>query len=186
MEWHYAAQRENKYKAVEDLIAVIDDIHGKNLTSPKLTAIQGGSNGALIAVSAMCKVPQKMAAVVAEVPMADMLHYTQFGAGASWIDEYGDPNDERFQAALQRLSPIAQLDNVIANLPAVLITTDLADDRVTPIHALKLYAKLTDKNAHALLYLNDSGGHDGNTSLNTAAKNMAVVIQFLQGQLLAE
>ena len=182
VDWHYAAQREHKYKAVEDLVAVIDDIQRKNLTSPDYTAIQGGSNGALIATAAMCKMPQKMAALVAEVPMADMLHYTQFGAGASWIDEYGDPNNTDFQAALQRLSPIAQLDNVASDLPAILITTDLADDRVTPIHALKLYAKLTDKNANALLYLNESGGHDGNTSLDTAAKNTALVIQFLQRQ----
>ncbi|MBR3425949.1 MAG: S9 family peptidase [Neisseriaceae bacterium] len=182
VDWHNAAQRQNKYKAVEDLIAVVNDIQRKNRTNPDHTVLQGGSNGALIAMSAVCKIPQQIATLVAEVPIADMLHYTQFGAGASWIDEYGDPNHTDFQAALHRLSPIVQLDSVNGKLPAILITADLTDDRVTPIHALKLYAKLTDKNANALLYLNESGGHDGNTSIKQTAKNTAVVIQFLHQQ----
>ncbi|MBQ9725217.1 MAG: S9 family peptidase, partial [Neisseriaceae bacterium] len=110
------------------------------------------------------------------------LHYTQFGAGASWIDEYGDPNHTDFQAALHRLSRIVLFDSVNGKLPAILMTADLTVDRVSPMHALKLYAKLTDKNANALLYLNESGGHDGNTSIKQTAKNTAVVIQFLQQQ----
>ena len=183
VDWHYAAQRQNKMRSVDDLICVIKDLQQNGLTSPEKTVVQGGSNGALVAMSAVCQIPQRIAAVVAELPIADMLHYTQFGAGASWADEYGDPNNIDFQATLQRLSPIAQLDNVQGELPAVLITTDLADDRVTPIHALKLYAKLQEKNANALLYLNTDGGHDGNTSLKHSAKNTAVIWQFLLQQL---
>lgn len=180
VDWHYAAQREHKYRAVEDVLAVVQDLHQNQRTSPKYTALQGGSNGALIATRAMSAAPHLMQAVVAEMPMVDMLRFHQLGAGASWIEEYGNPDEAHFQAALQQLSPLVALDHLNTPLPATLITTDNTDDRVSPAHAFKLYALLCDKNAHSLLYLNTDGGHTGNTSLPQQAKNSAVIVYFLQ------
>ena len=41
----------------------------------------------------MMQHPELFGAVVCQVPLIDMLRYTQIGAGASWEGEYGDPAD---------------------------------------------------------------------------------------------
>lgn len=180
VDWHYAAQREHKYRAVEDVLAVVQDLHQNQRTSPEYTALQGGSNGALIATRTMTVAPHLMQALVAEMPIIDMLRFHQLGAGASWVEEYGHFDDSNVQAALRQLSPLVALENMNETLPVTLITTDINDDRVSYAHALKLYAMLCDKKAHSLLYLNTNGGHSGNTSLNNQAKNSAIIMYFLQ------
>jgi prolyl oligopeptidase len=39
------------------------------------------------------------------VPLVDMIRYTQIGAGASWIGEYGDPADPKARAYILKYSP---------------------------------------------------------------------------------
>lgn len=177
-DWHHAAQRENKYRSVEDLLAVVRDLHTRRLASPAHTAVQGGSNGGLIAAAAYCRQHNDFAAAVCEVPLADMLHYPEYGAGASWAEEYGDPADARFTAALRALSPVE-------NLPqnshcALLVTADLADDRVHPHHALKLFQAAAAANPDVWLYCSESGGHEGNAAQAQQAEEFAVQLRFLQ------
>ncbi|MDO5686901.1 MAG: prolyl oligopeptidase family serine peptidase [Neisseria sp.] len=180
--WHHAAQRTHKARAAEDLLAVVRDVHGKGYTSPAHTALQGGSNGGLVVTAAMCRAPHLIGAVVAEMPLIDMLRFHRLGAGASWIEEYGDPEHETFQAALKALSPLHHLqDNTV--YPPVLITTDLHDDRVHPAHALKLYARLRELGAKAYLYVNQAGGHEGNADQTTQAAEFATVFRFLRENL---
>ncbi len=177
-DWHHAAQRENKNISVTDLLAVVRDLHGKGYTSPPHTALQGGSNGALMVTAAMCRAPQCAGAVVAEMPLSDMLRYPALGAGASWIEEYGDPGHESYQASLVSLSPLHQVREGV-DYPPLLITTDLNDDRVHPAHALKLYARLRAVGAPSWLYVNAVGGHEGNADQATQAAEFAVVWSFL-------
>ena len=62
-------------------------------------------------------------------------------AGASWMAEYGDPDDPDDWAFISEYSPY---QNVSAGpaLSAVLITTSTRDDRVHPGHARKMAAAL--------------------------------------------
>ena len=76
-----------------------------------------------------------------EVPLTDMLRYTELYAGASWVEEYGDPADPEMREYLAQFSPYHQLSGSL-HYPPAFITTSLADDRVHPAHALKFYAKL--------------------------------------------
>ena len=176
--WHTAAQREHKHRSVDDLLAVVRDLAERGLSSPPHIAIQGGSNGGLITASAFVREPHTFGALVCEAPLTDMLAYTQLSAGASWIEEYGDPNDAEMRPHLERLSPYHNLSDGL-NHPPALITTNLSDDRVHPAHALKFYAKLRGISPKSWLYAPDCGGHTGNGTQEEAAEELALVLRFL-------
>lgn len=177
--WHEAAIGQNKHKSVDDLLSVLNELCKRGYSSAKKIAIQGGSNGGLVVASAFVRQPESMGALVCEVPLTDMLRYSKLYAGASWIDEYGDPENPLMYEYLAQLSPYHQLSESV-NYPPALITTSLSDDRVHPAHALKFYAKLHDNpNVKAWLYAHEVGGHTGNTTQADTAGELACVLAFL-------
>ncbi|MDO4434049.1 MAG: prolyl oligopeptidase family serine peptidase [Alysiella sp.] len=177
--WHTAAQRENKHKSTDDLLAVLHHLYDSGSTSPQRTAIQGGSNGGLVTASAYVRAPQDFGALVCEVPLTDMLRYPLLYAGASWVEEYGDPDDPQMHDYLAAYSPYHQLNTETAYPPA-LLTTSLSDDRVHPAHAFKFYAQLR-QNPHtsSWLYAPTQGGHTGNGTQEDTAATLACVLSFL-------
>lgn len=180
--WHKAAQGHNKHKSVDDVLAVVADLIAHGRSSAAKIALQGGSNGGLVVASAYVRAPEQLGAMVCEVPLTDMLRYDELYAGASWIEEYGDPKNPEAQASLLALSPYHQI-NVAKAYPAALLTTSLTDDRVHPGHAIKLYAKLKAQQTPAYLYVSDSGGHTGNGTQNQTAEEVAVILAFLKQSL---
>ena len=176
--WHRAAQGKYKHRSVDDLLAVVRDLAAKGMSSPGRIALQGGSNGGLVTAAAWVREPEAVGALVCEVPLTDMLNYTRLSAGASWIDEYGDPDNEEMRPYLLKLSPYHQLD-AAKSYPPALITTSLTDDRVHPAHALKFYARLRESGQDSWLYAADHGGHTGNGTQAETAAELAVVLQFL-------
>ena len=67
------------------------DLVKRGITTPRQLGIMGGSNGGLLVSASMVQAPELFGAVVCQVPLIDMIRYTQIGAGASWAAEYGDP-----------------------------------------------------------------------------------------------
>ncbi|MBL0151103.1 MAG: S9 family peptidase [Ideonella sp.] len=61
--------------------------------SPRHLGIQGGSNGGLLVSAVMVQRPDLFNAVVCQVPLTDMQRYHLLLAGASWMAEYGNPED---------------------------------------------------------------------------------------------
>lgn len=177
--WHAAAQGKHKHRSVDDLLAVVQDICARGLSSARRMAVQGGSNGGLVVASAFVREPHSIGVLVCEVPLTDMLGYTQWSAGASWIEEYGDPENELDRPFLQALSPYHNLSGHIAYPPA-LVTTSLSDDRVHPAHALKFYAKLRSISPDSWLYAPSGGGHTGNGTQEETAEELACVLRFLE------
>ena len=177
--WHEVAMRENKHKSVDDLLSIINDLCERGYSSHQKIAIQGGSNGGLMVASAFVRQPEKIGAMICEVPLTDMLRYTKLYAGASWIDEYGNPDNPHAYEYLSKFSPYHQLDNT-KHYPPAFITTNLSDDRVHPAHALKFYAKLRNNpNAKAWLYAPKTGGHTGNGTQTDTAAELACIFAFL-------
>ena len=92
----------------------------------------------------MLQRPDLFGAVVSHVPVADMLRYQRFTAGRYWTVEYG--NAEEDPAAFEwliRYSPYHRAADIDPGvLPPLLITTAETDDRVVPMHSLKLAAAL--------------------------------------------
>lgn len=184
--WHQAAQGLHKHKSADDLLSVVNDLAARGLSTAAQTALQGGSNGGLVAASAFVREPHSIGALVCEVPLTDMLRYPLLSAGASWTDEYANP--QKYPAAHEYWAQHSPYHNVSdgQSYPPALITTSLSDDRVHPAHALKFYAKLRTASPQSWLYAPAAGGHTGNGTQEDAARELACVLDFLNQTLPAQ
>ncbi|NML29800.1 prolyl oligopeptidase family serine peptidase [Paraburkholderia antibiotica] len=180
--WHTAAQGEHRQRAFDDFIAVAEALIASGVTSAAQLGIQGGSNGGLLVAACMVQRPELFGAVVCEVPLLDMSRYHLLHAGASWIDEYGDPDEPDEARVLATYSPYHNLAADVA-YPPVLFMTSTADDRVHPGHARKMAARMQALGAQHVWYReNTEGGHGGSDELEQAEHD-AMVYGFLWGVL---
>jgi prolyl oligopeptidase len=157
-QWHEAAILENKQKSYDDFIAIIESVHKEKISSPKNTGIMGGSNGGLLMGAIFTQRPDLMNAVVCQVPLLDMLRYSKLLAGASWMAEYGNPDEAKAREFILKYSPYQNLKAGV-KYPEVLFVTSTKDDRVHPGHARKMHAKMEELNQPSMLYENPLGGH---------------------------
>lgn len=180
--WHDAALLGNRQKAFDDFQAVAQDLIARHITTPKQLGIMGGSNGGLLVAATMVQRPALFGAVVCQVPLTDMLRYTKIGAGASWAAEYGDPADPRARAVLLTYSPY---QNVKAGVkyPPVLFVTATSDDRVTPVHARKMAARMEAQGHDVLFFENTDGGHAAAANHKQAAEMWALSFIYLKQRL---
>lgn len=158
--WHQAALRENRHKAFEDFIAVSEDLIAAGVTSPMHLGIHGGSNGGLLVGAMLTQRPDLYNAVICQVPLLDMLRFHKLLAGASWMAEYGDPEDATDREYLLSYSPYHNLRQEI-RYPRTLFLTSINDDRVHPGHARKMAARMVEQGHDMLYYENLEGGHGG-------------------------
>ncbi|WP_322043230.1 prolyl oligopeptidase family serine peptidase [Paraburkholderia sp. J67] len=177
--WHVDAQRENRQRSFDDFIAVAQQLVVEGFTSAPQLGIKGGSNGGLLVAACMVQRPELFGAVVCEVPLLDMQRYPLLHAGASWMDEYGDPEDAEEAPALAAYSPYQRVKAGVA-YPAVLFTTSTSDDRVHPAHARKMVARMQEQGHTNVWYLeNTDGGHGPGSDALERAQYDALVFRFL-------
>jgi prolyl oligopeptidase len=180
--WHQAAVGPNRQKAYDDFQAVAEDIERRGITTPKQLGIMGGSNGGLLVSANMVERPDLFGAVVCQVPLIDMMRYTHIGAGASWIAEYGDPEKPDARAWILKYSPY---QNVSADktYPPVFFVTATSDDRVTPVHARKMAARMEAQGHDVLFYENTDGGHAAAANHKQGAEMWALSFVYLKQKL---
>ncbi|MEO1617475.1 MAG: prolyl oligopeptidase family serine peptidase [Planctomycetota bacterium] len=183
--WHQAALKENRLRAYEDFAAVAQDLFKRGVTSPKKLGIQGGSNGGLLVGNMVTLYPELMAAAVCQVPLLDMKRYHKLLAGASWMAEYGNPDDPKQWEFIQTYSPYQNVDPK-AKYPSVLFTTSTRDDRVHPGHARKMMALMESQGHDVLYYENIEGGHGGAANNAQRARMQALAYTFLKQKLMDE
>jgi prolyl oligopeptidase len=181
--WHQAALKADRQKAFDDFIAVAEDLIAQRITNPRRLAIEGGSNGGLLVGAVMLQRPELFRAVVCKVPLLDMRRYHRLLAGASWMGEYGDPDDPLQWAWISKYSPYQNVPDAGTRLPAVLFTTSTRDDRVHPGHARKMAARLREQGHDAWLYENIEGGHGGAADNKQRADMLALEFAFLWQEL---
>jgi len=181
-DWHKAAQKENRQKSFDDFEAVAEDLIKRKLTTPKQLGILGASNGGLLVCASMVERPDLFGAVVAQVPLTDMIRYTQIGAGASWLEEYGDPGDPDMRDALMAYSPYQNVKPDV-KYPPVFFITSTSDDRVTPVHARKMAAKMEAQGHDVMFYENTDGGHAAAADHRHAAQMWALSFVYLKRKL---
>ena len=181
--WHNAGLKENRQKVYDDFFAVSEDLIARKITSARRLGIMGGSNGGLLMGVAMTQHPELYHAIVIQVPLFDMIRYTQIGAGASWVGEYGDPSVPAERAVIEQYSPYQKL---VAgkNYPEVFLETSTADDRVHPAHARKAAARLKELGYPYLYYENMEGGHSAGANLNQVALTEALEYTYLSRRLM--
>ena len=170
--WHKAAMKKNRQKAFDDFIAVAEDLISRGITSPKHLGIRGGSNGGLLVGAVAVQRPDLFGAVMCTVPLLDMMRYPKLLAGASWMAEYGDPDDPKIRPYLFAYSPYHNV-KPDGHYPEIFFETSTKDDRVHPAHARKM-AKYMEEQGHPFLYFEDiDGGHGSSVTPEHSAESIA-------------
>ncbi|WNV92080.1 prolyl oligopeptidase family serine peptidase [Umezawaea sp. Da 62-37] len=181
-EWHQSALRENRPRVYEDCAAVARDLVARGITTPERLGIRGGSNGGLLVGVMLTRYPELFGAIVCQVPLLDMKRYHLLLAGASWMAEYGDPDEPGDWEFLAEYSPY---QNVRAGqpYPPTLFTTSTRDDRVHPGHARKMVARLRELGYDVPYHENIEGGHGGAADSEQSAFMWALAYTFLWNHL---
>ena len=180
--WHTQAMRAGRHKVAEDFAAVARDLVARGITTADLLGAQGGSNGGLLMGIMMTRYPELFGALVCQVPLLDMKRFHLLLAGASWVAEYGDPDDPEDWAFISEYSPYQNID-ADKGCPPVLMTTSTRDDRVHPGHARKMTAALEAAGHQLWYYENIEGGHAGAADNAQTAFKSALAFSFLAREL---
>jgi prolyl oligopeptidase len=180
--WHQAGLKANRQKVFDDFIAVAENLIKQKITSPKHLAISGGSNGGLLVGAVMTQRPDLFKAVICSVPLLDMQRYHKLLAGASWVAEYGNPDDPKEWEFISKYSPYQNVKAGV-KMPRVLFITSTRDDRVHPGHARKMMAKMKEQGHDVLYYENIEGGHAASANNAQLAYRTAFQWAFLLGEL---
>ncbi|MGB3332896.1 MAG: prolyl oligopeptidase family serine peptidase [Mycobacterium sp.] len=176
--WHTQAMRAGRHLVAEDFAAVATDLVDRGITRVEQLGAVGGSNGGLLMGIMLTAYPDLFGALVCQVPLLDMRRYHLLLAGASWVAEYGDPDDPDEWEFIREYSPYQNI-SADAAYPPVLITTSTRDDRVHPGHARKMTAALQDSGHRVWYYENIEGGHGGAADNAQAAFKSALSFSFL-------
>ena len=176
--WHTQAMRAGRHLVAEDFASVATDLVDRGITTVQQLGAQGGSNGGLLMGIMVTKYPELFGALVCQVPLLDMRRFHLLLAGASWVAEYGNPDDPDDWEFIAEYSPYHNISADI-DYPPVLITTSTRDDRVHPGHARKMTAALEGAGHRVWYYENIEGGHAGAADNAQTAFKSALSFAFL-------
>ena len=180
--WHEAGLKTHRQLIYDDFAAVAKDLIARNITTPRRLGIQGGSNGGLLMGVEFVQHPDLWRAVDIQVPLLDMLRFEQIGAGASWVGEYGSVSVPEERAFWEKTSPYQNLKAGVA-YPEPLFVTATSDDRVTPVHARKMAAKMEAMGLPFLFFENTNGGHSASANLQEQAERVSLEFTYFLQKL---
>lgn len=183
--WHESGIQDKKQNVFDDFIAAAEWLVKKNYTNSGRLAISGWSNGGLLTAVLTVQRPDLFKVAIIGAPVIDMLRFQLFFGGRHWIADYGCAEDPKMFKHLLAYSPY---HNVIdgTKYPAVLIITATNDDRVHPMHAYKMAARLQEANVSAnpiLLLVETKAGHGSAPAISRLIETQADTWGFIFDQL---
>ncbi len=145
-EWHDDGRLLNKQNTFDDLFAVAESVVASGLSTPERMAMQGGSNGGLLAGVAIVQRPDLWRVVAPLVPIFDQMQPfppdpAYNAIRAFWLQEYGDPNDPETAKVLYSYSPYHNIRDGVS-YPAVFQVFGEKDLGCPPFHGRKFTARL--------------------------------------------
>lgn len=171
-DWWRAGMREHKQNTFNDLYAVAEQLVTLGWTTPGRLAVQGESNGGLLAGVAVTQRPDLWSAVVSDVPILDVLGMVAdpltYAIGRG---EYGDPLDETEAAWLRAYSPFENVRPT--DYPATLLIAGANDPRCPAWHARVFLERLAASQTGGdpvLLRVHHDQGHGAAGASATANK----------------
>ena len=181
-EWHKAALRENRQLSFDDLHAVAEDLVRTGVSAKGKIGISGRSNGGVLVGAAMNQRPDLYGAVISGSPLHDMKRYSKLLAGASWMDEYGDPDKPKDWAFISKYSPY-QNHRPGVKYPPIFFYSSTKDDRVHPGHARKGAARLMEYGNRVYFHEYLEGGHSVGADHAEDAHRATLLMAFLKREL---
>ncbi|HTG46845.1 MAG TPA: prolyl oligopeptidase family serine peptidase [Actinomycetota bacterium] len=182
--WHQAGRLLTKQNCFDDFAACARFLVSDGITTADRLAIMGGSNGGLLMGAVLTQHPDIARAVVAQVPVLDMLRVELQPNGVYNVAEFGTVEDPEQFAALSAYSPYHHVTDGVA-YPAVLLTAGEFDPRVDASHAKKMTARLqaaTSSDDPVLLRI-EAGGHGMGQSLEQEVALETDVLAFVSAEL---
>jgi len=182
--WHNQGRLTKKQNVFDDFYAVSRYLVESGYTTNDQIGITGGSNGGLLMGAVVTQHPKDFKAVVTRVGIYDSLRSELSPNGAFNIPEFGTVKRKDEFEALYAYSPYHNAKP--ADYPAVLITTGINDNRVDPMHSLKMAAKLQSVNtseAPVILRVDLDSGHGQGDSVDKRIKKQADIFSFFHEQL---
>lgn len=181
--WHEATLREKHQNAFDDLYAVAEDLIASGLVAKGRIAVSGRSNGGLLAGAAITQRPDLFGAAIIGSPLLDMQRYSKLLAGASWMEEYGNPDVPADWAFISKYSPYQAVKRGV-EYPPLFFYSSTEDDRVHPGHARKMAAKLIDYGNPVYFHEYLEGGHSVGADHAEDAVRAALLHAYLKRVLI--
>lgn len=183
-DWHHAGRLAVKQNVFDDFAACARFLVESHLTASERLAIIGGSNGGLLMGAVLTQHPGLSRAVVAMVPVMDVLRVELHPNGAFNVTEFGTVQDPQLFRAMRAYSPYHNVADGVA-YPAVLLTAGEFDPRVDAYHAKKMAARLqaATSSGQPVLLRVEPGGHGLGNSLDQRVSELADVYAFLFDRL---
>jgi prolyl oligopeptidase len=184
-EWHKAGIKNKKQNVFDDFIVAAEWLIKNKYTNPNRLAIFGWSNGGLLVGAAITQRPELFKAALIGAPVIDMIRYHHFHGARHWIQEYGSAENKSEFKYLLKYSPYHNI-KIGEKYPSVLILTADKDDRVHPMHAFKMAAKLqhdSGSNNPVLIRIEVQAGHSGAAPVYKSIDQYSDMWSFIYWQL---
>jgi prolyl oligopeptidase len=144
-DWWQQGRLAHKQQTYDDLYSTAEYLIGEGLTSSSMLAVAGASNGGLLAAVAVTQRPALFKAVVALVPVIDVMRFVRESFGEQMVEEYGDPRKVSDAPFIHAYSPYHNVREGTA-YPATLVVCSENDIRCPPWNGRKMVARMQHDN----------------------------------------